>query len=119
MPEYDVRKSFLVDATAPSIAESLAAAEKEFADLRSRGAQLSSVGEEGDHPEIWDRVFALETWIATTAPATLADAAIKLRRLADPVIGVDAGESADGSDGVSVRQVLAFIEAQLAITSTP
>jgi hypothetical protein len=43
-----------------------------------------------------------------TAPTTLTGAAIKLRVLADPAHGMEAGDRED--DYVSLRQVLAFIE---------
>ena len=92
------------------IPKSLAAAEKEMADLR---AHSKAVSEADDVQEpIWKRIFALESWTASMPPSSLAEAAIKLRRLADPEIGLDAGESEE--DALSVRQVLAFIDVLLA-----
>jgi hypothetical protein len=93
------------------LAKSLAAAEAEIAELRSRSNQLRAAGDKSDQPEIWDRVFALDEWIATTAPTAFAEVAVKLRRLADPKLGIETGASEE--DPVSVRQVLAFIEAAL------
>ena len=95
--------------------DSITAAEKEIADLRMRHAQLCATGDNGDHPEIWNRVFALDKWIAVTAPSTLAEVATKLRRLADPEIGIGVGDAEE--DAISVRQMLAFIEAKLTKSS--
>jgi hypothetical protein len=94
------------------IPDSLAAAEKEIGELWAK-SRTSSEANEVQEP-ITKRIFALEGWIAKTAPTTLAEVAIKLRRMADPYTGIDAGESADGSDAVSARQMLAFVEANLA-----
>jgi hypothetical protein len=95
----------------------MVAAEKEIAELRARSQQLFDAGDTSDPPEIWDRVFALDEWIATTAPTTLAEVAVKLRRLADPKIGMEAGDTE--VDVVSVRLVLAFIEAEVGNGGAP
>ncbi|MGA8399004.1 MAG: hypothetical protein WB697_03905 [Stellaceae bacterium] len=92
------------------VPESLAAAEKEIADLWAK-AEVSSGADEVQEP-LTTRIFALETWIAITAPTTLAEAAIKLRRLADPHTGIEIGDADE--DPTSVRQILAFVEAELA-----
>src|SRR4051812_30038816 len=47
-------------------------------------------------------------FINNAKPASLLDCIIKLRVLADPIIGMEAGDRDD--DVVSVRQVLAFLE---------
>jgi hypothetical protein len=51
------------------------------------------------------RVFSL---INTTAPTTMAGVLVKLRLLADPDNGIEAGDRAD--DVVSLWQILAFLE---------
>jgi hypothetical protein len=53
-------------------------------------------------------------FINNTAPTTLAGAAIKLRVLADPAHGMEAGDRDD--DYLSLRQILAFIEQAAAST---
>lgn len=52
--------------------------------------------------------------LLAAAPATLADAAVKLRRLADPDIGIEAGATAE--DPGSIRQVLEVVESLLGKT---
>jgi hypothetical protein len=90
----------------------LLAAEQEIASLRQKSHDLRAAGDGGDHDEIWDRVSALEAYIAKTAPDTLIGAAVKLRRLADPDIGLEAGDNAN--DPESVRQILATVERSIA-----
>jgi hypothetical protein len=89
----------------------LFATEREITTLRARAAALAAAGDRGDHPEISDRVWQLEEEIATTAPTSLAGAAVKLRRLADPDVGIEAGPTAD--DPGSIRQVLEVVESLL------
>jgi len=59
-------------------------------------------------PTLGHRGSRVENWINGAAPATLVEAAVKLRRLADPQTGLEAG-AAEG-DIPSIRQVLALIE---------
>jgi hypothetical protein len=87
--------------------QALLAAEQEIAALRQKARDLSEAGDDADHPEIWNRVFALEGYIAETAPDSLIGAAVKLRRLADPEIGLEAGPALD--DAGSVQQILATV----------
>jgi hypothetical protein len=47
--------------------------------------------------------------IAATPPASVADCVVKLRRLADPELGIDAGDRDD--DVSSLRQVIGFLAA--------
>jgi hypothetical protein len=95
--------------------EALIAAEQEIADLRRKGLALSAAGDAGDHEEIWNRVFALEKYIAMTAPDSMIGAAVKLRRLADDQIGLEAGKGT--GDAESVRQILAMVEHSITGTS--
>jgi hypothetical protein len=53
----------------------------------------------------------LEEVIASTQCASLAGAAVKLRRLADPALGIEAGNAQ--SDIVSLRHVLAVVEVEV------
>jgi hypothetical protein len=87
--------------------QALLAAEQEIAALRQKDRDLAEAGDHDDHPEISNRVFALEAYIAETAPDSLIGAAVKLRRLADPEIGLAAGPSLD--DAGSVQQILATV----------
>lgn len=88
--------------------EALIAAEQEIAELRRKGDALSAAGDRGDHDEIWNRVSALHTYIAETAPDSIIGAAVKLRRLADERAGLEAGQGT--GDVESVRQILATVE---------
>jgi hypothetical protein len=90
--------------------ESFAAAEKEIAELWAR-AENADDADDVQEP-ITSRAFALDRWILKTAPSTLAEAAIKLRRLADPHTGMETGEGEH--DALCAQQVLAFIEAEMA-----
>jgi hypothetical protein len=72
-----------------------------------------------EHPEddapwqaSFDRACELDETIATSEPQTLAGAAVKLRRLLDPELGLEAGDRE--SDVPSLRQVLALIEREIA-----
>lgn len=55
-----------------------------------------------------DQIIDLDEMIATTPAATLAGAAVKLRRLLDPEIGMETGERE--TDLPCLRQILATIE---------
>ena len=57
-----------------------------------------------------DRLGEITELINNTPATTMAGAAVKLRLLADPEVGMEAGERDD--DYVSLRQVLACCEAQ-------
>jgi hypothetical protein len=86
----------------------LVEAEQEIAALRARSGELHAAGDDEDHPEIWDRVFALESKIAKMAPGSLSGAAVKLRRLADPLLGIAIGLGND--DDLAIAQVCAIVE---------
>jgi hypothetical protein len=90
----------------------LFSAEREMTALRAQSDVLFAAGDREDHSEIWDRIFHLEEVIARTPAATLAGAVIKLRRLADPEMGIEIGDNA--SDALSVRQALAVVEREIA-----
>lgn len=60
----------------------------------------------------WDRIGECMTYLNTTMPKTLAGCAAKMRFLANTEVGMEAGDRDD--DYVSLRQVLAFIESELA-----
>jgi hypothetical protein len=56
---------------------------------------------------IYQRVYALEDFIAFTPPATLAGAAVKLRRVLDAEVGIGTGQR--DIDPPSLAQVLALV----------
>lgn len=62
---------------------------------------------------IWDRLSSAEDLIAKTPPVTLVGAAVKLRLLCDPEIGLEAGEAEH--ELPSLRQVLALVEREAAL----
>ena len=88
------------------------AAEREIATLRARSDEFIDAGDFSDHPEIWDRIFQLIDEITMTPVLTLAGAAVKLRSLADPKIGLEVGQG-DG-DPESIRHVLVIVERVIA-----
>jgi hypothetical protein len=57
-----------------------------------------------------NKLFALDTYIAATAPDSLMGEAVKLRRLADDDVGLAADKGSDHEDVKSVRQILAMVE---------
>jgi hypothetical protein len=77
-------------------------AEREFDQLRAQAHRTEAED---------DRLWTLEKEIAQTAPATLAGAAIKLRRLGDAEIGIEAGPTPE--DPGSVRKVLEVVDGLL------
>jgi hypothetical protein len=87
----------------------LVEAEHDIAELRAQDARFRAAGDDSDHPEIWDQIFKLERKIARLAPGSLSGAAVKLRRLADPKLGIAAG-LVDGDDDLSVAQICAVVE---------
>ena len=92
--------------------EELIAAEGELAALRSRRAELTAAGDHSAHPEITARWVALEEAIGRSPANGLIGAAVKLRQLADPKEGLAVGIAE--SDVISVQQVLAVVERELA-----
>ena len=82
-----------------------AAAEKEILRLL-RKFDASESDTETD--AIWEEYTVLEDFIIETAPETLEDAAVKLRRILDPKVGLPIGESE--SDLPGLQQVLAVVE---------
>lgn len=90
----------------------LLAAEKEIAELRAQSTALLDAGDNEDHPEIDVRVTELEEAIARSPASGLVGAAVKLRRLADPGVGIEAGPAE--SDTLSVRQILETVEREIA-----
>jgi hypothetical protein len=74
----------------------LLGAERQLAELRSSDV----------HKDIWQLIDV----ILLTPPRTLAGAAVKLRLLCDAEIGIFAAGASDQEE-VSLRQVLAFVEA--------
>jgi hypothetical protein len=56
-----------------------------------------------------DQVYALDDLVYLTPPATVAGAAVKLRRLLDPHIGVS-GHAIEDRDVTCLRQILAVVE---------
>ena len=64
----------MTDSLGPADA-ALVAAEQEIADLREKGNAFVASGDTSDHDEIWDRVFALDTYIAKLAPDSMTGAA--------------------------------------------
>jgi hypothetical protein len=84
--------------------EKLIEAETEILALRSQSAALRAAGDRSAHPEISDRVFGLDNLVAGMPAQTLAGAAVKLRRLADPESGIEDG-MAEGNPR-SIRHVL-------------
>jgi hypothetical protein len=101
------------DVTLGPADKALLAAEQEIADLRRKEAALQAAG---DHEELSNKAFALDAYIAKLAPDSLIGAAVKLRRLADPEVGLEAGDNDD--DVGSVRQILAIVERSIAPGST-
>jgi len=84
--------------------EKLIEAETEILALRSQSAAFRAAGDRSAHPEISDRVFGLDNLVAGMPAQTLAGAAVKLRRLADPESGIEDG-MAEGNPR-SIRHVL-------------
>jgi len=84
--------------------EELIAAERRFAELRRLP------GEDRDDEN--DPVFDLYDRIMATEPRSLHGAAVKLRVILDPDIGIPSGESEVDIPGL--QQVLAFIEREVA-----
>ena len=84
--------------------EKLIEAETEILALLSQSAALRAAGDRSAHPEISDRVFGLDNLVAGMPAQTLAGAAVKLRRLADPEREIECG-MAEG-DPRSIRHVL-------------
>jgi hypothetical protein len=87
----------------------LVAAERES--LVAWQAAAASVDKTGDvDNEIAEQANALDRFIHTTPCATAAGAAVKLRRLLDPEVGMQIGEG--DHDWDSLGHVLAFLERQ-------
>jgi hypothetical protein len=99
----------------------LVTAEREIATLRTRSDELSATGDFGDHPEIWNRIFQLDDEIARTPVSTLAGAAVKLRRLADPKIGLEAGQGEDDPEVLAVveRMITASVAQRVPVELPP
>jgi hypothetical protein len=74
---------------------------------RDLAALLSKFGG-NDDPPVDDEMKRVYSLINATAPATLAGVLVKLRFLADPDIGMEAGDRDD--DYSSLRQILSFLE---------
>lgn len=86
------------------------AAERELAELRQQREDFSARHHHVDPPEeSWDRSTALEAQIATSPPVSFVTVAVKLRRLLDPEVGMQAGPC--DTDLPSLRQILDFLEA--------
>ncbi|MGA8549020.1 MAG: hypothetical protein WB678_02165 [Stellaceae bacterium] len=90
----------------------LLAAEREIAALRAQSDAFRAAGDHQDHDELWNQIWELEKKIAATPPTTLIGAAVKLRWLADPNLGIEAGPTDEDPD--SIRQVLDLIEREAA-----
>ena len=89
----------------------LSGAEQEIHSLLSRLKALRYAGaSEEEITPVLNRILALDFRIATTAPATLSGAMIKLRRLLDPDLGMEISQK--DSDVPCLRQILALIEAR-------
>jgi hypothetical protein len=86
----------------------LIAAEKEIAALLATAKRQSDAGDDSAWAASLDEVFRLDGLVATTAAATLAGAAVKLRRMLDPNLGLANGEK--DSDLPCLHQILAAIE---------
>jgi hypothetical protein len=94
--------------TVPTSDAKLILAERRIADLRAEDKARDAAGSEDDHDDLWDEIFSLDKMIYITVPTTLAGALVKLRRLADPGLGIEVGSTEN--DATCVRQVLAFLE---------
>ena len=81
--------------------------ESEIARLYRECGLRADRSDEASKP-YYDRIEVLEHSIAQSAPTSLVSAAVKLRRLLDPEVGMPIGEGED--DFPSLHQVLAFIE---------
>jgi len=80
------------------------AAEYESLAIQAQFEARRAAGDDSGEPP--DRIWELDKIIAKTPPVTLAGAAVKLRRLLDPDLGMEIGESED--DFPSIRQVLSL-----------
>jgi hypothetical protein len=80
-------------------------------DLRALAAELSGIVarlEESGNDDEEERLGELIEAINTRAPQSLGDCLVKLKLLADPDIGMEAGDRED--DLLSLRQVVAFLD---------
>jgi len=96
---------------APAAYHLLVAAETEITRLYA-GWDDCQTDKETD--EITSRAWLLDDFIATAAPASLADCAVKLRRVLDREVGMVAG--ANDRDVPALAQVLDYIES---VTGAP
>jgi hypothetical protein len=86
----------------------LLALEQEFREINARFAGITG---EDAVAALCEVQLDIMTQIHLTEPRTVAGAAVKLRLLANEYHGLAAGELANGSDTVSLDQVLDFVEA--------
>lgn len=87
---------------------SLAAAEAEVARLYALWDELDDGTDACGSNEAGDKAVELDHFIAETPPASMADVAVKLRRLLDASVGLPSGSSP--RDVVSLAQILAYVE---------
>src|SRR5207253_2172240 len=113
-------KAFPMPHSAPGTSdEKLIEAETEILALRSQSNALRAAGDRSAHPEISDRVFGLDNLVAGMPAQTLAGAAVKLRRLADPESGIEDGmaEGTRAPSGMCSTWSCGFLEARMAKNS--
>jgi hypothetical protein len=83
--------------------------------LTALAAELSEIvarlEESDDDDEEPPRLGELIAAINTRAPQSLGDCLVKLKLLADPGLGIEAGDRED--DMISLRQVVAFLDGVL------
>jgi hypothetical protein len=77
------------------------------AELYGIVARLEESGDDDEEPRLGELTAAINT----RAPQSLGDCLVKLKLLADPGIGIEAGDRKD--DMISLRQVVAFLEGVL------
>ena len=87
---------------------SLPALEQEYRSLDRTIDRAIDELDDREYGAAVNRLHQVFRAINTTPPTDLQDCAIKLRRLADPVLGMAGGE-VEG-DGVCLRQVIEFLE---------
>jgi hypothetical protein len=87
-------------------------AEAKLAQLLKSLDRVASLGSEGTDDRLIDEASATCDWIRRAEPRTLVGAAVKLRMLLDPKLGIELAFDPDDDPG-SLRQVLAVIDREL------
>ncbi len=87
-------------------------AEAKLDQLRRSLDRVASRGCEGPDDRLIDEASATCDWIRRSEPQTLIGAAVKLRMLLDPKLGIELAFDPDDDPG-ALRQVLAVIDREL------